>query len=174
MPHGSQSTVWDWPINARPVFLYLGGSYAKIYNLGNPMIFWMALPALVLTGFQGLRFMRLRLDGRRGSQVWGRISDEQAMCLIVVISYVGLWLALSVQSRALFLYHYIPALTFGILALSYVMHRLWYHPSEWGRPVVLLFLAVVFATAVYFYPHWAAVDVPFWLDETYYWFKSWR
>jgi dolichyl-phosphate-mannose--protein O-mannosyl transferase len=173
-PHGSESTVWEWPINARPVFLYLGGSYAKIYNLGNPMIFWMAIPALVLTGLQGLRFIRLRLDSASRLQVWGRVSDEQAICLIVAISYVGLWLALSVQSRALFLYHYIPALTFGILALSYMVHRLWYHPSEWGRPVALMFLAVVFATAAYFYPHWAAVDVPFWLDETYYWFKSWR
>jgi len=29
-------------------------------------------------------------------------------------------------------------------------------------------------TFVYFYPHLAAVDVPQWLDNQYYWFDSWR
>jgi dolichyl-phosphate-mannose-protein mannosyltransferase len=173
-PHPYQSTLVSWPIDMRPVVLYLGGGYAKIYNLGNPIIFWMAMPALAFTLWQGFRYVRVRVDEGSRVAVWGRIGQEQAMCIFVVVSFLGMWLALSAQSRALFLYHYIPALSFAIMALGYTVHRLWYHPSEWGKRVAIAFLVAAFATAVYFYPHWAAVDVPAWFDETYYWFDSWR
>jgi hypothetical protein len=38
---------------------------------------------------------------------------------------------------------------------------------------VIGFLAVAFATFIYFFPHWTAIDVPTWLDDSYYWFPSW-
>jgi hypothetical protein len=38
---------------------------------------------------------------------------------------------------------------------------------------VIAFLAASFTSFVYFYPHWTAVDVPGWLDDSYYWFPDW-
>lgn len=173
--HPYESPFLTWPIDMRPVFLYLGQGYAKIYNLGNPMIFWMALPALAFTLWQGLKNVRIGIDPKGRIAAWGRINHEQAMALFVVLSYLAFWLSLSRQSRALFLYHYLPALAFAIMALGYVVHWLWNRPNQpWARYVAMAFLAVCGATFVYFYPHWAAVDVPRWLDDTYYWFDSWR
>mgnify|MGYP006174752991 CR=1 FL=1 len=51
---------------------------------------------------------------------------------------------------------------------------LWHHPAPYARYLAVTYLALVFVTFVYFYPHWAAVDVPQWLDNSYYWFDSWR
>ena len=34
--------------------------------------------------------------------------------------------------------------------------------------------AALGAAFVYFYPHWTAVDVSSWLDDSYYWFNTWR
>jgi dolichyl-phosphate-mannose--protein O-mannosyl transferase len=174
-PHPYQSDFLGWPINMRPVFLYLGQGYAKIYNLGNPIVFWMALPALAFTLWQALKNVRLRIGGRGRLAIWGRMNHEQTMALYVVLSYLAFWLSLSRQSRALFSYHYLPALAFAILALSYVVHWLWQRPNQpWSRFVASSFLCVCGVTFLYFYPHWAAVDVPKWLDDTYYWFDSWR
>ena len=172
--HPYQASLWGWPIDQRPVFLYLGQGYTKIYNLGNPLIFWMSIPALVFTLWQSLRLVRARLDSSGRIAVWGSFGQPQAMLLFIVLSYLAFWLSLSTQGRALFLYHYLEALAFAILALGYVIHWLWYHPWKYSRFGAILFLVMASATAMYFYPHWAAVDLKPWFDETYYWFDSWR
>jgi dolichyl-phosphate-mannose--protein O-mannosyl transferase len=77
------------------------------------------------------------------------------------------------QGRALFLYHYQQAFSMSVLALGFTSHKLWYHPHPWSRHIVIAFLAASFTSFIYFYPHWTAVDVPNWLDDSYYWFPDW-
>jgi dolichyl-phosphate-mannose--protein O-mannosyl transferase len=164
----------SWPIDERPVYFYLGPGEAKIYNLGNPLIFWMSIPALFFVAWQAVKFIRVRVEAGSNVRVWGHLDEDRFRLAFVVIGYLTLWLALSTQGRALFLYHYQEALAFAILALGYTVHWLWYHPNQWGRWAAISFLAAAFATFVYFYPHWTAVDVPRWLDSSYFWFDSWR
>ena len=76
--HPYQADFLTWPIDMRPVFFYLGSGESKIYNLGNPMIFWMSLPALAFCTWQGLRNVRIRIEpGSAGSAVWGHVAEEQ-------------------------------------------------------------------------------------------------
>jgi dolichyl-phosphate-mannose-protein mannosyltransferase len=203
--HPYQSGFLTWPIDMRPVFFYLGSGQAKIYNLGNPLIFWMSLPALAFCTWRALRFVRSQPQDlpegqrgrreatvRRGSRqkslgtrrnqvepgsrlrVWGQVRTEQWRLLFVVFCYLGFWLALSTQERALFLYHYQPALAFAVLALGYTIGWLWQRPNPLGRYACISFLVAVGAMFVYFYPHWTAVDVSQWLDNSYYLFHSWQ
>jgi dolichyl-phosphate-mannose--protein O-mannosyl transferase len=156
------------------VYFYLGQGEAKIYNIGNPLVFWMAIPALVFTLWQGLRWVRLRVEDNARVRVFGRITEEQVIPLFIVVTYLGFWLALVTQGRALFLYHYQQAFAIAVLALGYTTHRLWEHPHPWSRNIAIGFLAACFVTFVYMFPHWTAIDVPTWLDRTYYWFPDWR
>ncbi len=173
-PHPYQSEFWSWPIDLRPVYFYLGRGEAKIYNLGNPLVFWMAIPALVYTLWQGLRWVRLRVEDNARVRVFGRITEEQVVPLFVVITYLGFWLALVTQGRALFLYHYQQAFAIAVLALGYTTQRIWEHPHPWSRNIVFAFLGVCFVTFIYMFPHWTAIDVPTWLDRSYFWFPDWR
>jgi dolichyl-phosphate-mannose--protein O-mannosyl transferase len=102
------------------------------------------------------------------------VGQEQFVLLFVVLSYLGFWLSLSTQGRALFSYHYQPALAFAVLALGYTTNYLWTHPHPWGRYSAMAFLAAASLAFVYFYPHWTAIDVDRWFDDSYYWFDSWR
>lgn len=172
-PHAYQSKMWQWPIDARPVYFYLGSGESKIYNLGNPLIFWMSIPALFFIAWQGLRFIRVRVESG-GIRIWGNVSDQQFALLFVVVSYLGFWLALSTQGRALFSYHYQEAFAFSVLALGYTVSWLWDHPHPWGRWSAIGFLAAAGVAFVYFFPHWTAIDVARWLDDSYFWFDSWR
>jgi len=172
-PHPYESSLWSWPIDMRPVYFYLGTGRAKIYNLGNPIIFWMAIPALIFVFWQVVRTIRVRVEAGARLRVWGTFARDQFIPLFVILSYLSLWLALSAQKRALFLYHYQPALSIAVLALGYSCHRLWYHPHPWSRHIVIGFLAASFVTFLYFFPHWTAIDVPAWWDDSYYWFPSW-
>jgi dolichyl-phosphate-mannose--protein O-mannosyl transferase len=172
--HGYQSQFWSWPIDERPVYFYLGPGQERIYNLGNPIIFWMSIPALFYTLWQGLLWVRVRVEEGSRVRFFGRIHEEQLVPFFIIITYLGFWLALVTQGRALFLYHYQQAFAMAVLALGFTTARLWDHPHPWSRNIVIGFLAVCFVTFVYFYPHWTAIDVPGWLDNSYFWFPTWR
>ena len=167
------SSPWDtWPIMKRPVFFFLEGS-AKIYNLGNPIIFWLGLPALGFILWRGVSGLRARLDAAAGGfSIVGSVGREQAALLFVVLTYLAFFLPWATQPRLTFVYHYLPSLSFLMLALAYVVYRSWLQP--WSRMGAVVFLAAVAVTFVYFYPHLAAVSVSDGLAESYFWFDSWR
>ena len=173
--HGYSSTWLEWPIIKRPIYFYVdGGGTAKIYSMGNPVVWWLGIPALVFVALQGLK-LRMRLNSGTGNmRVSGGLSLSNWPLMFVVVSYLALWLPWATQPRTLFLYHYLPALIFLILALGYCVHRLWHQGEQWGRTAAIAIMVLAGVTFLYFYPHWTALDVSQALDESYYWFKSWR
>jgi dolichyl-phosphate-mannose--protein O-mannosyl transferase len=173
-PHSYASDWWEWPIMKKPIYFFAGSGEAKIYGMGNPAVFWLAIPALLFVAWQSFR-LRARLVGETGRIAFrGAVAFSQWPLFFVVLSFLGVWLPWSTQPRVLFIYHYLPALTFAILALGYCIARLWYADREWGRWAAVSVLALVAITFAYFFPHLTAIDVPRALDESYFWFKSWR
>ena len=169
--HPYQSPWNTWPIMMRPVFLYVSAGGAKIYSLGNPVIFWLGLPALGFALWQGLGGLRAKLDEATGRlSLSGSVGPEQAALLFVVLVYLGFFLPWAIQPRIMFIYHYLPSLPFLLLALAYVIHRLWHQP--WGRGGAILFLAAAALTFVYFYPHLAAVEASEAWAESYFWLPN--
>lgn len=165
--HPYQSPWITWPIMMRPVFLYLGPDNAKIYSLGNPWIFWFGLGALAFLAWEVRKALRFNLHTENGQlDVRARLTEAQFLLLFVLVTYLGFWLTWARQPRIMFIYHYLPALAFVILASSYVIGRLWQQP--WGRSAAIAYLGLVAATFVFFYPHLAAVSVSTDLDEWYY------
>ena len=162
------SSPWDtWPVMGRPIYLYAGEGNAKIYSMGNPLIFWAALPALAFALWQGFAYVRARLTPNGALAIWGSIPPKQAALLFVVLAYLGFWLPMSFTSRVLFLYHYLPALAFAILGLAFAVDWVWNRPN-WGRYAAVSFLVLVALLFAFLYPHIAAVEVPGWLDKQYY------
>jgi dolichyl-phosphate-mannose--protein O-mannosyl transferase len=88
-PHPYESSFWSWPIDFRPVYFYLGTGRAKIYNLGNPIIFWMAIPALFFTLWQGVRLIRIRVEEGARVRFFGKITREQLVPLFVIVTYLA-------------------------------------------------------------------------------------
>ncbi len=173
-PHAYSSKWFEWPIMKRPIYLFVGENQAKIYSFGNPAIFWLAIPAMGFAAWQALK-LRARFNPETGRvRIAGALSFAQWPLIFVVVSFLGVWLPWATQPRVLFLYHYLPALTFAILALGYCVSRLWHADREWGRWAAVSVLALCAITFVYFYPHVTALDVPRAVDESYYWFQSWR
>jgi hypothetical protein len=175
-PHGYASDWYQWPVMRRPVYFFVdpNNSDAKIYSLGNPAVFWLAIPALAFAAWQALR-LRVRLNPESGRvAVRGALAFASWPLIFVVLSYLGVWLPWATQPRVLFIYHYLPALTFAILATGYCISRLWYADREWGRWAAVAVVALAGITFAYFYPHYTALDVPRAVEESYYWFDTWR
>ncbi|WP_258762915.1 phospholipid carrier-dependent glycosyltransferase [Bradyrhizobium arachidis] len=107
--HTYMSSWPSWPLLARPVwFLFdktTDDNVAAIVFLGNPLVLWPALLALLMV-------LRDFIVARR----WD--------AFLIAAFYFGPWLAWALLPRTLgFSYYYLPAATAASLALVYVLRR---------------------------------------------------
>ena len=114
LPHGASSPWWAWPFDLKPIWGYLetfvGGTQGSVLGVGNPFIFWLAIPAFVFGAWQGWR---------RRSAALG----------FVVVAFLCLWLPWARIDRVAFNYHFYAALPFALLLLAYFLAELWEGPS---------------------------------------------
>lgn len=149
--HSYSSSWWSWPFLGRPIYLYTSdesaGMVARIYAMGNPIVFWFGLFAIGLMAFQGLIKRNLRV-------------------IFIVFSYLTFFVPWALSPRIMFLYHYLPSIPFLAIAGGFILRKYKYFIF----PVISLSLVLF----TYLYPHLVGMKVPFWLDSSYYWFPSWR
>jgi dolichyl-phosphate-mannose-protein mannosyltransferase len=124
--HTYMSSWPSWPFLIRPVWYLFDkvddDNIAAIVLLGNPLVLWPALPALLIA-------LRDFIVARR------------ADAFLVLAFYFGPYLAWALLPRTLgFLYYYLPAATTAALALVYALTRE-------GMPRWLLFAYLVVAGA---------------------------
>ena len=107
-PHPYSSFWWQWPMMKKPIFYWLNNN-AGIYFIGNPAVWWSAgLVFIWLMGY--LIFARARNLTRALSV------DRNPLLWIPLAGYLISILPLVPINRPLFLYHYLPALTFSLIA----------------------------------------------------------
>jgi dolichyl-phosphate-mannose-protein mannosyltransferase len=104
--HPYASPAWTWPLMLRPIFYWVNdfgdNTTARIYFLGNPVVWWMSTFGL----FAAALFWRPR---------------SRQIALVKWILYAG-WIIntspfLGIE-RVMFLYHYLPALGFAVAILA--------------------------------------------------------
>ena len=107
-PHPYSSLWWQWPMMKKPIFYWMHRN-AGIYFIGNPVVWWSI--GAVFTWLMGyLIFARSRnlmreLPVDRNPHLW-----------IPLAGYLISIMPLVPVHRPLFLYHYLPALTFSVIA----------------------------------------------------------
>jgi hypothetical protein len=114
-PHPASSPWWAWPFDFKPVWFYeesfAGGTAASIYDAGNLVTFWLAIPAMAFIA-------------------WQAFARRSAALALVVIAFACQWIAWARIDRAAFQYHYYTALPFLLIALGYFLAELWNGPSR--------------------------------------------
>lgn len=153
--HPYQSQWWSWPLLIRPIwyeyFEAAPGVYRGILAIGNPFIWWATLPAFALVAARAVRT---------------RAMPETFLLIGFLISYVQY----AFITRALFLYHFLPALPFLIMALAVGLARV---RDRVGSGVVLVFLLLAIGWLVAYYPVLSGVPMPNERIMRLMWFGSW-
>lgn len=154
-PHPYQSQWWSWPLLLRPIWYeyrqVAPDFYRGILAIGNPLIWWASLPAFVLVAVRAVRL---------------RSMPETFLAAGFAISYIQY----AFITRALFLYHFMPALLFLIMALAAGLARI---RARVGGGIVLGFLVLAVGWLVMFYPILSALPIH---SQRYWrlmWFGSW-
>jgi dolichyl-phosphate-mannose--protein O-mannosyl transferase len=133
---------------------YSAGATANIYAQGNPLLYWAFVPAVL---WLSRRWWKARHPG----------------LVILLIGFFGQWLPWGLVPRAAFMYHFLPAVPFGALAVAAGLVELW----RSSTPRQVLAAAYVLAVAlsfVYFYPLYTAVPLEKHALEARMWLEDWR
>ncbi|MDO5617499.1 dolichyl-phosphate-mannose--protein mannosyltransferase [Kocuria sp.] len=167
----------QWPILGRPTSYFYesfqrgeAGCTASncsqaILNLGNPVIWWSAIPVMIALLVLVIVWRKWRLD-------W-RILSPMAL---VAVGWLP-WFAY--PERTQFYFYALPYLPFMVLLLAAGISML--IPAQdasrlhrwvsWG--VIEVWLALVLAVAAYFWPIWTAQVIPYESWHQRMWFPSW-
>ncbi len=174
-PHPYYSPWYSWPVLYRPVAYYYQGTglgtdaatgsglVAEIFNLGNPLIWWVSVPAII--GVAALAAFR-----------------RSYPAMFILLAFAAAWLPFSRIPRGLFLYHIFGGLPFMILATALVLTVL--RPAALreggfsrqnlraGLPIYAYLVAVI-AVFMYFYPLWTGLPLTYDSWREHLWFPSW-
>ncbi|MEO6040655.1 MAG: phospholipid carrier-dependent glycosyltransferase [Croceibacterium sp.] len=154
--HPYQSVWWQWMLDWRAIwYLYerTGGAQRGVVMLGNPLTFWLSLPALAWCAWAGAA--RRRWDA-----------------LTVVVLYaasLGLWIVAGKNVQ--FYYHYALPGCFALAALALALAELW--RRNW-RVIPLAVLAGGTLLLAWFWPILTAAPLANERSfEDYTWLASW-
>jgi len=113
--HAASSPWWAWPLDLKPVWFYQhgfgNGTTGVIYDSGNVVEFWLAIPAVAWAAWMAWRRRSLSLT-------------------LIVLMFFCLWLPWERIDRATFQYHVFSSLPFAMLAFAYFIAELWHGPSN--------------------------------------------
>jgi dolichyl-phosphate-mannose--protein O-mannosyl transferase len=155
--HTYQSHWWQWPLALRPIWYsvsYAGDTVAHVYANGNALLYWGFVPAVIALCVH----------------VWRTSSPALP---VLLIGFFGQWLPWALSPRNAFIYYFLPAVPFGAIAVSAVAIGLYRRGGVW-RGLVLIYLTLLVAYFVFFYPIHAAVPISREAFESRLWFSSWR
>jgi dolichyl-phosphate-mannose--protein O-mannosyl transferase len=155
--HPYSSSWWEWPLAARPIWYYAESSAASgrfVFANVNPVLVW---PMVVAVGWVSIDW-------------WKRRPEALA---VLAIGFFGQWLPWALSPRGTFVYHFLPALPLGCVALAVVMGDAWAE-GGWRRPVVLAYGLAAVAVFAYFYPLTTAMPVSPDDVNARMWLASWR
>lgn len=193
--HTYQSRPWQWMLNLRPVWYHVSyeNNYrADIYALGNPIVFWFGLIAVVGVLFilckQILNYIT---SPKLSLKTHTELLPKTISIALIASAYAVVWTPWFLSPRIMFFYHYTPAVPFLCIMASWwldwgITTNNWLHPLLQSQPVsaqvkkllrylaifILIICGVVFLV---WYPHWTGIGMPLWVvNRVYFALPSWQ
>ena len=128
LPHPYGSPWWSWPLmlrglpywTAKGFSLNSNADVAVIRAISNPIICWGVTVSMPLVGIQAI-----------AGKGW-----QRSFLIVGYLLYLAMW---AVNPRYQFIYHYMPALYLGFLALAILLAECWQGVAPFWQQVALLF-----------------------------------
>ena len=154
--HPNASNWYEWPMDLSPLWFvtksFPWGMLSTISAMGNPLIWWVGLVAILSSIADGIKLK------------WPH--------LFLGVLYIAQLIPYALISRYLFIYHYYAEVPILALATAGLVHEMWYKPKQRRYVVILVAAAAIFFAV--FYPVISGQPIPQWYSGYLHWFRDWR
>lgn len=155
--HVYSSTWFEWPTIVRPMLYYVetvgDGVSEGISAMGNPLIWWVGIPAFVYL-------------------VYLVIKKRDRAAFFLTIGYLSQYLPWVFVTRCTFIYHYFPSVPFVVLMIGYSIYKLLkLNPKL--KPAVFVYVALVAVLFAAFFPVISAYPATLEYAKLLKWFEKW-
>lgn len=155
--HADSSSWWEWPLTLQPVRYFIARRPDEtMVVLGNGNL------ALYLPMTLAVAWVAVDWWGRRPAALW-----------VLVIGFFGQWLPWALSPRGTFVYHFLPAVPFGCIALGVLVAAGWRRGGAWRWSAVIYVMAVA-GLFLWFYPLSTAAILTNEQVAQRLWLPSWR
>ena len=171
MDHPFYSPWWEWPIIGKPMYYasrqYLPADSAlshSIFSFGNPVLWWGALPALLVAIFLRIRDRHYLREGSEARWHLYSLSGDRRYGFVFV-GLLAQYLPWVLVPRGTYIYHYFASIPFLILILALLLSD-----GEDARPKAAriagwCFLGLALIAFIIFLPYATGMAAPvWWLD----------
>lgn len=133
--HYFASPWYEWPLDIRPIWFFSStlvnaeGSYSTIASMGNPLLWWAGIPAILTAVL-----------------LW--LKERKTYAAVALCGFLSVYLPWVLVPRLTFIYHYFTAVPFIVIALVGVFSRL--ESTPLGSKEILQIESVKFSVAKVF------------------------
>jgi dolichyl-phosphate-mannose--protein O-mannosyl transferase len=153
--HPYQSSWWSWPLLVRPIwydYREVAPQVARgVLAIGNPVVWWAGLPAVAAAAVAAVR-------------------SRSPSDAVLLAGFALAWGQYAFIPRVLFLYHFLPALPFLLVALARGLGRT---RAAAGDGLVVVYLALAAAWFLAFLPLLAGRPIAVPHYRRLLWFGTW-
>jgi dolichyl-phosphate-mannose-protein mannosyltransferase len=160
LTHQYGSKWYTWPLMKRPIFYWQhidDTGEARIYFLGNPIVYWGGSVAVLILLFGALNRRELFLTRKNYFILLGFFAN------LLPFIFIG---------RVMFLYHYLSALVFSIIALVYLIDKIKRPDIKLIVSGLLLLLSIT--GFIFFAPLSYGIHLSKDQLHTRFWFSTWE
>lgn len=159
--HPYSSSWQEWPFIVRPIWYYSNVVSSTlregISSFGNPLVWWMGIPAFLYTLYLSVR------------------EKDNRTARFLVIGYLAQYLPWVFITRLTFIYHYFPCVPFVVYMIVFCLIQLKKKVSDRTfLALIIIYGILVFALFLLFYPVLSGQPVESDFVTKYLrWFDSW-
>ncbi|WP_099205466.1 phospholipid carrier-dependent glycosyltransferase [Scatolibacter rhodanostii] len=172
--HPFASPWYEWPFMVKPIWFYFtdnlpyADKVSTISSFGNPAVWWVGIPALMVTVVQ-------------------LVFKKKKAAFVVIVGFLSVYLPWVLVPRIAFIYHYFTAVPFLIMAIVLWLQSILENTSPIsefslgnsklvltkGKLVVFLYIAVAVVLFMTFYPVLSGAETTQAYANSLEWFSQW-
>ncbi len=178
MDHPFYSPWYEWPVIGKPMFystkqyIFNDALSFSIFCIGNPVIWWSALPAMICCIWLWIRNREAHLPHSMTADCGFASLDTNLVFLLV--GFLAQYLPWTLVPRGTYIYHYFASVPFLILSLTLCLGQVRLRYPRTARAAGIVFLLLALGAMILFFPYVSGILSPVrWLDAGREYLRVW-
>ena len=169
MDHPFYSPWYEWPVIGKPMYyankqyVFDSGLSFSIFAFGNPLIWWLGIPAMCCSVWLWLRNREEHLPGY--SFDLEHLATLDTHLFFLLIGFLAQYLPWTLVPRGTYIYHYFASVPFLIVSMTLLAEQLLLYRKKAAYLCMAGYMLAAFCFFILLFPYASGIFTPVaWLE----------